>query len=54
MICSSDPLGMMRASGGPESVGYRPEAIAHITPDVVRLLSRYASRKAGVPVTLAT
>jgi aminoglycoside phosphotransferase (APT) family kinase protein len=45
-------FGMMRTRG-PESVGFRPEAIAHVTPDVVRLLSRYASRKAGVAVTLA-
>jgi aminoglycoside phosphotransferase (APT) family kinase protein len=45
-------FGMMRTRG-PESVGFRPEAIAYVTPDVVRLLSRYASRKAGIPVTLA-
>lgn len=44
-------LGMMRVRG-PESVGYRPEAIANVTPDVVRLLSRYASRKSGLPVSL--
>jgi aminoglycoside phosphotransferase (APT) family kinase protein len=45
-------FGMMRARG-PRSAGYRPEAIANVTPDVVRLLSRYAARKAGVPTTLS-
>jgi aminoglycoside phosphotransferase (APT) family kinase protein len=45
-------FGMMRARG-PESVGFHPGAIANVTPDAVRLLSRYASRKAGVPATLA-
>ena len=44
-------FGMM-LTRGPESVGFRPEAIANITPDVVRLLSRYTSRKAGVPTSL--
>jgi len=44
-------FGMMRTRG-PESVGLRPEAIANITPDVVRLLSRYASRKSRTPTTL--
>jgi aminoglycoside phosphotransferase (APT) family kinase protein len=44
-------LGMMRTRG-PESVGYRPAAIANVTPDVVRLLTRYAARKSGVAVTL--
>jgi aminoglycoside phosphotransferase (APT) family kinase protein len=44
-------FGMMRTRG-PESVGFRPEAIANVTPSVVRLLSRYASRKAGVPVSI--
>ncbi len=44
-------FGMMRARG-PESVGYRREAIAEITPSVVRLLSRYASRKNGVVVSI--
>jgi aminoglycoside phosphotransferase (APT) family kinase protein len=44
-------FGMMRARG-PESVGYRPEAIANITPDVVRLLSRYTSRKSQVSTSL--
>lgn len=44
-------FGMMRTRG-PESVGFRPEAIENVTPSVVRLLSRYASRKAGVPATI--
>ena len=44
-------FGMMRVRG-PESVGFRPEAIEHVTPSVVRLLSRYAGRKAGVPVSI--
>jgi hypothetical protein len=42
---------MMRARG-PESVGYRPEAIAEITPAVVGLLTRYATRKLGVAVSI--
>lgn len=44
-------FGMMRTRG-PESVGYRPEAIQNITPAVVRLLSRYAARKSGAPVSI--
>ena len=44
-------FGMMRVRG-PESVGFRPEAIEHVTPSVVHLLSRYAARKAGVPVSI--
>ena len=44
-------FGMMHARG-PESVGFRPEAIENVTPSVIRLLSRYASRKAGVPATI--
>jgi len=44
-------LGMM-ATRGPESVGFRPEAIREVTPGVVRLLSRYAGRKSGVEVRL--
>jgi aminoglycoside phosphotransferase (APT) family kinase protein len=44
-------FGMMRARG-PGSVGFRPEAIENVTPAVVRLLSRYASKKAGVPVNI--
>jgi aminoglycoside phosphotransferase (APT) family kinase protein len=44
-------FGMM-VTRGPASVGFRPEAIANVTPDAIRLLTRYASRKAGTPVTL--
>jgi aminoglycoside phosphotransferase (APT) family kinase protein len=44
-------FGMMRTRG-PASIGYRPESIENVTPSVVRLLSRYASRKTGVPVHL--
>lgn len=44
-------FGMMRARG-PEAVGYRPEAIAEITPAVVRLLTRYAARRSGVAVRI--
>ncbi|MGH7926072.1 MAG: phosphotransferase [Candidatus Binatus sp.] len=44
-------LGMMRARG-PEVVGFRREAIAEVTPSVVRLLSRYATRKSGATVRL--
>jgi hypothetical protein len=44
-------FGMMRVRG-PESVGFRAEANENVTPAVVRLLSRYASRKAGVPVSI--
>ncbi len=44
-------FGMMRTRG-PASVGFRPEAIANVTPDVVRLLTRYASRKSTLPVSL--
>jgi aminoglycoside phosphotransferase (APT) family kinase protein len=44
-------LGMMHTRG-PESVGYRPAAIANVTPDVLRLLSRYATRKSGVLVNI--
>jgi aminoglycoside phosphotransferase (APT) family kinase protein len=46
-------FGMMRTRG-PESVGYRPAAIANVTPDVVHLLSRYAARKSGVAVAIPT
>ena len=42
-------LGMMRVRG-PQTMGFRPEAIEQVTPSVVRLLSRYLSRKSGVPV----
>lgn len=44
-------FGMMRVRG-PESVGYRPEAIAEITPAVVRLLTHYAARRNGVAVSI--
>jgi len=42
-------LGMMRVRG-PESVGFRAEAIEYVTPSVLRLLSRYLSNKTGLPV----
>lgn len=45
-------FGMMLARG-PEAVGFRAAAIVNVTPDVMRLLSRYTARKADVPVTLA-
>jgi len=44
-------LGMMRARGA-ETVGFRPESVQEVTPAVVRLLSRYASRKSGTAVGL--
>ncbi|HLW71840.1 MAG TPA: phosphotransferase [Candidatus Binataceae bacterium] len=44
-------FGIMRARG-PAAAGYRPEAIANVTPGVVRLLSRYTGRKAGTPVAI--
>jgi aminoglycoside phosphotransferase (APT) family kinase protein len=44
-------FGMMRQRG-PDSVGFRPEAIENVTPSVVRLLSHYASRKSGVTVSI--
>jgi aminoglycoside phosphotransferase (APT) family kinase protein len=44
-------LGMMRARGA-EIVGFRAEAISEVTPAVVRLLSRYATRKSGASVGL--
>jgi hypothetical protein len=44
-------FGMMRVRG-PESVGFRSEANENVTPSVVRLLSRYASRKIGVPASI--
>jgi len=46
-------FGIMRARG-PAAAGFRPEAIANVTPGVVRLLSRYAGRKAGVPASIPT
>jgi aminoglycoside phosphotransferase (APT) family kinase protein len=44
-------FGMMRVRG-PEAAGFRPEAIENVTPSVVRILSRYAARKSGVPVSI--
>ena len=44
-------LGMMRAHG-PEVVGFRREAISEVTPAVVRLLSRYATRKSGAAAAI--
>jgi aminoglycoside phosphotransferase (APT) family kinase protein len=44
-------FGMMRTRGA-ESVGFRPEAIAEITPSVTSELSRYAARKSGVALRL--
>ncbi len=44
-------MGMMQVRG-PEAVGYRPEAMAEVTPAVVRLLSRYAERKSGERVRM--
>jgi aminoglycoside phosphotransferase (APT) family kinase protein len=44
-------FGIMRALG-PEAAGFRPGAIANVTPGVVRLLSRYTERKAGLPVSI--
>ncbi|MGH7813465.1 MAG: phosphotransferase [Candidatus Binataceae bacterium] len=44
-------MGMMRTRG-PETVGFRSEAISEVTPAVVRLLTRYATRKSGTAVGL--
>lgn len=44
-------FGIMRTRG-PAAAGFRPEAIANVTPGVVRLLSRYATRKTGVAASL--
>jgi aminoglycoside phosphotransferase (APT) family kinase protein len=44
-------FGMMRTRG-PESVGYRPQAIENVTPSVVSVLSRYVTRKSGVPASI--
>lgn len=44
-------FGMMRTRGA-EAAGFRPEAIENVTPSVIRLLSRYAARKIGVPVSI--
>ncbi len=44
-------LGMMRAHGA-ETAGFRRETVDEVTPAMVRLLSRYATRKSGAPVAL--
>ncbi|HVA84277.1 MAG TPA: phosphotransferase [Candidatus Binataceae bacterium] len=44
-------LGMMRVRG-PQSVGFRPDAISEVTPSVLRLLSHYVARKTGATVTI--
>ncbi len=44
-------FGMMRTRG-PETVGFRAEALTEITRPAVRALTRYATRKAGTPVRL--
>jgi len=49
--CFADD-GIFCLARGPESVGYRPAAIANVTRDVVHLLSRYAARKSGVAVSI--
>jgi aminoglycoside phosphotransferase (APT) family kinase protein len=46
-------FGIMCARG-PAVAGFRPEAIANVTPGVVRLLSRYTARKIGLPVSIQT
>jgi len=44
-------FGMMRTRGA-EAMSFRPEAIANVTPPAVRILSRYAARKIGVPASI--
>lgn len=44
-------LGMMKVRG-PETVGFRSEAIGEVTPAVVRLLTQYAARKSGARIRL--
>jgi aminoglycoside phosphotransferase (APT) family kinase protein len=44
-------FGMMRQRGAREA-GFRDEAMGHVTPSVVRLLSRYATRKIGLPALI--
>jgi aminoglycoside phosphotransferase (APT) family kinase protein len=44
-------FGMMHTRGA-EAIGLRPQAIENVTPSVVRLLSRYAAKKIGVPVSI--
>jgi len=43
---------VLSSARGPEAVGFRREAIDEVTPGVVRLLSRYATRKSGASVRL--
>ena len=44
-------FGMMRARGA-DAAGFRPEALSNVTSGVVRLLSRYATRKIGVAASI--
>jgi aminoglycoside phosphotransferase (APT) family kinase protein len=44
-------LGMMLQAGA-ESVGYRRQALAEVTPGVMKLLARYFERKSGLTVNL--
>jgi aminoglycoside phosphotransferase (APT) family kinase protein len=44
-------FGMMCVQGA-AAAGFRPEAIANVTPAVMRLLSRYATRKIGVSASI--
>ena len=44
-------FGMMLKRGA-DVAGFRPEAMRNVTPDVVRLLSRYTARKIGVPTSI--
>ncbi|HEX4211623.1 MAG TPA: hypothetical protein VHY56_14585, partial [Candidatus Binataceae bacterium] len=44
-------FGMMRTRGT-DAAGFRQEALSNVTPSVVRLLSRYATRKIGLPTSI--
>jgi aminoglycoside phosphotransferase (APT) family kinase protein len=44
-------FGMMLTRGA-DAAGFRPEALKNVTPAVVRLLSRYATRKIGVSASI--
>jgi aminoglycoside phosphotransferase (APT) family kinase protein len=44
-------FGLMRRRG-PEAAGFRPQAITHLVPDVLRILTNYTARKIGVPVSI--
>ena len=44
-------FGMMRVQGA-TAAGFRPEAIGNVTPAVVGVLSRYATRKIGVRASI--